>query len=824
MSSLEKHFKADYIRARSNPKAIVQGPKFRITVLSEQLIRLEYDENSIFEDRPTELALYRDFDLPQFKLEEDTKFVVINTKYFSLQYLKGKPFVGPKYAPEANLKINLVGTDRVWCFNHPEIRNYNSMVANLDNTENHYDKNANKISAEKVKKRIEEVFVKQKGLYSGDGFVSLDDSASLVMDEDGGFFKKDHKSIDTYVFFYKDDFQLCLKNYFRLTGEAPLIPRYALGVWWNRNKLYTQDDIKNLVNEFAKNQIPLSVLLLGDTWHLKDKSNLNRFKTGYTFNPDYYSSPAGLTKFLHEKGIRFGLNIDPGEGIYPFEPHYDEIAAYLNMTEKQTIPFNVFDKNLMYLYLNKLILPLSNIGVDFFWIDYYNDQDKFTNKLLNYYHFNDYKKFPSQRPLLLSRISDVAPHRYPVHYSGETLVSWKTLATLPAYNASASNLGVSWWSHDVGGYKDGVEDAELYVRNVQLGTYSPIFRFASKYGRYYKREPWRWDVKTSSIVQDYCTMRHRLVPYLYSAAYQYYKNGKPLIQPLYYKYPAIYDEPLFKNEYYFGTELFIAPITSPKDNVMNRAVERIFIPEGTWFDFKRGKKFPGNKRYVMFFKDEDYPVFAQSGSIIPLADLSQNINLLTPPKTMEIHVFPGRSNSFDLYEDDGVTALYKEGYYILTKIEYNYMLNNYTLIIRPLEGKSGLIPDYRNYRIRFRNTRQASDIIAYVGQEKIACEHYVEESDFIVEIADVSTTQQLTINCKGRNIEIDAVPIINEDIDAIISDLQIKTALKEKIAYIIFGDLPISKKRIEIKKLKKVGLEPLFIRMFIKLLEYIAEI
>ncbi len=824
MSALEKHFKIDYARARSNPKAIIQGKNYRITVLSEQLVRLEYDNTGVFEDRPTELALYRDFDVPQFKLEEDEKYVVINTSYFSLQYLKGKPFVGSRYNPESNLRINLANTNRVWHFNHPEVRNYNSIIANLDRADNRYDKNAGKISADKVKKKIDEVINKQKGLFSEDGFVSIDDSKSLLFDEDGGLFNKERSAVDTYVFFYRHDFQLCLQNYFRLTGAPPLIPRYALGVWWNRSKLYTQEDIKGLLNDFNKHHIPLSILVLGDTWHLKDRSNLSRFKTGYTFNPDYFSNPGELTKYLHEKGVRFGLNIDPGEGILPFEPKYDEIAAYLNITEKQTIPFNIFDKNLMYLYLNKLIAPLYNIGVDFFWLDYFNDKDKYTSNALTHFHFNDFKKTSDKRPLVLSRITSIAPHRYPVHYSGETLVSWKTLQTLPFYNSSATNLGLSWWSHDIGGYKDGVEDSELYMRYVQLGTYSPIFRFAAKYGHYYKREPWRWDIKTQNIVREYCNTRHRLIPYLYSEAYKYYKKGAPLINPLYYKYPAIYDEPAYKNEYYFGSEMFVSPITTKKDGIMNRAVERIFIPEGTWYDFKTGKKFPGNKRYVMFFKDEDYPVFAQNGSIIPMADLEKNINVTNAPENMEIHVFPGKSNSYDLYEDDGISSLYQEGYYILTKIDYNYMMNNYTLIIRPIEGKSGLIPARRNYRIRFRNTRQASNVVVYVGQEKVTCEQYVEDADFVVVVPNVATTQQLTINCKGRDIEIDAVPIINEDIDSIITDLQIKTELKERLAAVLFGDLPLSKKRIGIKKLKKAGLEPLFIRMFIKLLEYIAEI
>ena len=475
-------------------------------------------------------------------------------------------------------------------------------------------------------------------------------------------------------------------------------------------------------------------------------------------------------------------------------------------------------------YFDYLIDPLYDLGIDFFWINYRNYQDKKTQDALNYYHFNDFKKDEALRPLILAKPSTMAPHKFPVHYSGETLVGWNTLKELPYFDSTSSNIGLSWWSHDIGGYKDGIEDAELYIRYVQFGTYSPIFRFGAKYGKYYKREPWKWDIKTLGIVREYCQLRHRLIPYLYSEAYKYHKVGLPLVQPLYYQYPEIYDELDYKNEYYFGTELFVAPITRAKDNIMNRAVEKIFLPEGTWYDFKTGKKFPGNKRYVIFYKDEDYPVFAKSGSIVCLADLEENLNVTDAPKTMEIHVFPGRNNSYNLYEDDGYSNLYEEGYYILTRVDYNYLTNNYTLIIRALEGKTGIIPEKRNYRVRFRNTREANDVIVYVGSERVEAVSYVDDADFVVEVNDVSTIRQLTINCKGKDIEIDAVRLINEDIESIISDLQIKTSLKEQISNIIFSDMKIDSKRIEIRKLQKKGLDKIFVKMFMKLLEYIAQI
>ena len=226
----------------------------------------------------------------------------------------------------------------------------------------------------------------------------------------------------------------------------------------------------------------------------------------------------------------------------------------------------------------------------------------------------------------------------------------------------------------------------------------------------------------------------------------------------------------------------------------------------------------------MFFNDEDYPVFAHSGSIIILDDLGENINATNNPRSMEIHVFPGKDNIYNLYEDDGISSLYEEGYYIVTRFDYNYLTNNYTLIIRPFEGKSAIIPEKRNYKVRFRNTKNANEVIVMQENTPVKFESYIEENDFVVDIKDVSTIKQLTINCKGRDIEIDATRIINEDIDAIISELPITTKLKDTVADIIFSNEDIADRRIAIKKLRRKGLNSLFIRAFLKLLDYTKDL
>jgi hypothetical protein len=202
--------------------------------------------------------------------------------------------------------------------------------------------------------------------------------------------------------------------------------------------------------------------------------------------------------------------------------------------------------------------------------------------------------------------------------------------------------------------------------------------------------------------------------------------------------------------------------------------------------------------------------------------LNRNINDTNPPVDMELHIFPGVSNTYHLYEDDGVSDLHKKDFYLLTDIDYNYMPNNYTVIIRTLEGKGDIIPPSRNYRFVFRNTKKAEDVTIYKDYEQVPFESYVDGPNFIVEVQDIPTFgHQLTVNCKGKDIEIDAVRLINRDIEGILSDLQIKTEQKDQIDKIMFGDLPIKKKRIAIRRLQNKGLERRFIQLALKLLEYV---
>ena len=806
MYPLGRQFEVDYSKAKSDKKAVIQGNHYRISVISERIVRLEYSPNGQFLDKPTQLVRRRNIGLPDFSVRQDANVLELTTKYFTLSYIKEQPFVGTKVDPMKTLKITLLSRDRDrrkdWYVGHPEARNLLGNMVSVD---------------------VNIPWNLQKGLYSIDGFASIDDSYSKVIEEDGTLGSVQPNHFDMYVFMYDRDFKQTLFDYFKMTGAPALIPRYALGNWWSRNTIYNDESLHNLIRNFERETIPISVMLFDHDWHIRNTETEKKLKVGYTFNTELIRDPKAMISEFHRRGIRVGVVVNPTGGIYPHETYYPQASQYLGVTDNSVIPFDPLNPKHIDVLFKMFLHPLEAQGVDFFWNDSTGNMDVTQLWALNHYMYLDSGRNSNERAMILGRGGVFAPHRYPVLYGGSSEISWKALKQLPFLYLNAANIGVSWWSHDVGGNHGGIEDGELYLRYVQLSTFGPILRFHGARGRYYKKEPWLWDAKTFNIAANYLRLRHRLIPYIYTEAYNYTKSGVPLIQPFYYNYMWVYDDDNYRNQYYFGSQLLVCPILEPKDPVMNRSIHKFFVPDGVWYDWVTGKKFPGNKKYVSFFKEDDYPVFAHAGSIIPISNRS-DYNNIGLPTDLEIQIFPGVSNTYTLYEDDGVTALYREGYFIKTSIDYNYMRDNYTVIIRSIDGKSGIAPERRNYKMVFRNTKQADNVIVYFNNEKLDCQHYVDGNDFIVEVKGVPTIGQLTINCKGKDIEIDTVRLVNDELDSVLMDLKIETYLKEDIARIIFSDATVDKKRVGIRKLKKSGLSKEHIGLFLKLLDYMSDI
>ena len=216
MYPLGKQFAIDDSKARAEDKAIYKGPNYRISVITERVVRLEYSPSGNFVDAPTQLIQRRNLGYPNFRVNQDQNFIEITTKYFKLTYLKRQPFVGTKVDPSKNLKITLMSRDpsrqRDWYFNHPEARNMNGNMVSID------------VPCDKSLKR---------GLYSLEGFASINDTPNKLLNIDGTMKEREPGTIDVYVFMYDQDFKQALLDYYNMSGFPELIPRYALGNWWS---------------------------------------------------------------------------------------------------------------------------------------------------------------------------------------------------------------------------------------------------------------------------------------------------------------------------------------------------------------------------------------------------------------------------------------------------------------------------------------------------------------------------------------------------------------------------------------------------------------
>lgn len=776
MANVSNYYIESRTKLISNKESCIIGNKYRITILTPRLARLEYTPSGKFIDDPTALVINRTFPKTPYGITESETLIQIDTGIFTITYVKDRNFKAGNFG--SNLKAVINNTTIEWQMNSPQVKNLRGINYSIDS--------------------IKDKIILDTGLYSLDGYAIVKDNTPILTENDI-FIPREEGSKDIYLFMYNKDFDGCLNDYFTLTGYPNLIPRYALGAWWYKNDNYTSKDIISLVDRFNKDNIPISIFLLGDSW---------RGNNNYIPSIDLKN----VSNYLTQKNIKLGVTINPNLEITKGTNEYNLISNYTNEEKFKFIPLS---NEKLGIYLNMFINNLEVQGVELYSIDYNNPNDKIDLWKFAHYHHGKIET-RGKRGLSLTRNHGIAVHRYPIIWSGKTLVNWTTLNLLPRYNLQGYNVGVSFIAHPIGGYHNGIEEAELYLRYIQFACFSPIFLLASEGGKYYKREPWKWNPIIENDIINFMNLRYKLIPYIYTESYNYHKTGKGIVKPFYYDYPKILDDVQYKNQYFFGQNLFVSPITNKKNIVIDRVMKKIFVPDGIWFNLLDGKQYNGAKYYTNFYRDEDYPVFVKAGSIIPM---SYNINE-DIPSTLELNIYPLNDGTYNLYEDDGITNNYKKGMYMITNFSYHYEKDNYTLKISKSEGKNLL--SKRNYLLRFKNTKNIKAV--YIEDKSITYNCYYDKNDFIIQINNLIVGRDLEVNIKGENVLVSSIRLINEDIKEILYDLAINTSLKDKLDEILFSDLEVKKKRIKIRKLKKKGLDSKYIKIFINLLEYIQKI
>jgi hypothetical protein len=207
------------------------------------------------------------------------------------------------------------------------------------------------------------------------------------------------------------------------------------------------------------------------------------------------------------------------------------------------------------------------------------------------------------------------------------------------------------------------------------------------------------------VAETFLRLRHKLIPYLYSANYRTHAQGIPLCEPMYYEYDCE-DAYKAKNQYLFGSQLLVCPITAPAHKQLNLAKTDVWLPEGRWTDIFTGRIYQGNQWVTMHRDLDSIPVLAREGAIVPVYRNSDN-NDLSLDQPLDIHIWRG-NGSFDLYEDDGET---NDCRYTITHFSIREGEGSLIFSIRPAAGNPGILPEIRSMRLIFRDIHAAQACI-----------------------------------------------------------------------------------------------------------------
>ena len=712
MTEIPSQFKFK-TKGKANPDAIVRAFGVRFTLLTSRFIRLEFCPLEEFEDRPSQIFWFRDQPVPDFTVERNDNGLEINTEYLLLRYKPEEPLEPFK---RENLTIFIKEHGVVWEYGLTDQKNLGGTLRTLDN--------------------VDGSSPLEPGLVSRSGWSVINDTKGLIFNNEGWLEARSSPPLyeDFYFLGYGSDFRACMKDYYKIAGQSGLVPRWVLGNWWSRYWEYSDLELRNLLLDFRDHEIPLSVCIIDMDWHITRTGNQSSGWTGYTWNKDLFPEPAETVKFIHDLGLKTGLNLHPAGGIYPHEEMYSQMAnaMAINPTSGEPIPFEPENPEFVVPYFKFLHHPQEEtVGIDFWWMDW---QQGNPNKLpglnllwwINHLHYFDAGRDRTKRSFLFSRWGGLGNHRYPIGFSGDTIISWDSLAFQPYLTATAANVGFGWWSHDIGGHMGGITDNELYARWVQLGVFSPVLRLHSTKNPFLERRPWGYDLETYQIVKESMQLRHELVPYLYSMAWRDHADGIVLIRPMYYQYPENEQAYVCPNQYLFGSELIAAPYIESVNHEIGLTRQLIWFPQGVWFNFFNGNHITVENTEgcwkVLYGDLHDIPVYAKAGAIIPLANLAE-LGGVDLPSEITLRIFPGANNSFLLYEDDGSSSFYQDGIYAISKYSQQWGKgdNGFTLsfTIHPVKGETSILPGKRSVNLEFEGI-QSFGKISLIRNGKLA--------------------------------------------------------------------------------------------------------
>lgn len=661
-----------HTNAKADDSQIYVDGDLRITYITSRLLRVEIGE---FTDLASYAVWNRRFPAGDMKITKNGAMCKAETEDIILTLKNKKPY--SVYFKE-NAQTELFSNQK----------NLKGTYRTLDNT-------FGKIP-------LEDGFITEKGLY-------LFEDKTVLLDKNGLFAPRTGASKDYYVFAYGRNYRDTIKAFYSISSPTPLIPRFALGVWWSRYHAYTQQEYLSLMDRFEKEGIPLTVATVDMDWHWVDIKKQFGKKlsgwTGYSWDTNLFPDYKEFLKQLKEKNLHITLNLHPADGVRSFEDMYEDMARAngIDPSTEKPVKFRCGSDTFWNSYFDILHKPYEKDGVDFWWIDWQQGKSSDVKGLdpltaLNHYHYLDNAE-NGDIPLILSRYGGVGSHRYPLGFSGDTAINWKVLAFQPYFTANAANAAYGWWSHDIGGHHQGYRDDELYLRWIQFGVFSPILRLHSTAIELLGKEPWKYRQDVYKSAKEWLNFRHKLIPYIFSMNHRCHRDGIALCEPMYYSYPNDKNAYNVANQYMFGSELMVCPITSPQNKEVGMGSVKVWIPDGEYTDIFTLQKYSGSQMLTLNRELYTIPVLAKAGAVIPLSADSGNDS--SNPQKLEVWVFKG-NHEFVMYEDNGKTDFAEHTAKTVFKNTFDERTDTVKLTIE-VEGDLSVIPENRQYKICFKD-------------------------------------------------------------------------------------------------------------------------
>ncbi len=555
-----------------------------------------------------------------------------------------------------------------------------------------------------------------------------------------------------------------LKGYRKLTGEAPLLPKWVFGYGQSKERYHSAEELVSIVKEYRKRKIPLDYVIQDwMTWE-------DGFWGQKSFDASRYPDPAGMMEEIHSMGAHALISVWPN--MQGDCPNQLELQKEGGMLGNQST-YNAFDSRARRIYWKQAEQGIFQYGLDGWWCDCtepfesdwngvlrpepheraaintaeakkYLDPTQISAYSLNHSRgmYEGQRSYTQEKRVVnLTRSAYAGQHRYAtITWSGDISSNWDTLKRQIPEGASFSAAGEPYWNMDIGGffpqnddnawfisgqYHKGCEDLgyrELYTRWLQYGTFLPMMR---SHGTYTPREIWNFGEEGTMFydaIAKFIRLRSRLIPYLYSLAGGVTFQDGWIILPPALQFPQDQNTYDLLDEFLFGPAFLVCPVTKPMyyeaESIPLSGISKtreVYLPAGQdWFDFWTDTKEKGGQTIIADAPIDRIPLYVKSGSIIPLGPELEYITAEENP-TLTLKIYPGQDGEFLLYEDEGDSYRYEQ--YEYSNIVFTWKESNQSLTISRRDGTYSGMPKQRRFRVVLASQPESIREVEYSGEE-----------------------------------------------------------------------------------------------------------